>query len=75
MHAECYIGRKRPWRSCPSEEIALLALDFKTYYGGTLCKLLITLRYLMGGKRGSATGTVGHNLKALVQELLLPNLL
>ena len=75
MHAKRYIGRKGPWRGCPCEEIALFTLDFKAYYSGTLCKLLITLRYLMGGKRGSATGTVGHNLKALVQELLLPNLL
>ena len=75
MHTKCHIGGKCPRRSCPGKEIALFTLYFKTHHSGALCKLLIALRYLMGGKRGSATGTVGHNLKALIQELSLPNLL
>ena len=75
MYAKRHIGRKSPGGCGPSQEIALFSLDFKANNRRTFLHFLVTLSYLMGGKGGSATGTIGYNFKALVQELLLPNFL
>ena len=66
MHAKRHIGGEGPGRCGPSQEIALFSLDFKANYRRALLHFLVALRYLMGGKRGSATGTIGYNFKALV---------
>ena len=75
IHAQRHIGRKRPGRGSPCQNIGVLILHLKAGNGGTFLHILIPLRHLMGGKRGTAARAVGHDLEALVKEALIPDFL
>ena len=75
MDAERGIGGKRPGSRRPGEEVKVPLLCLEADNGGALCQLPIALGDLMGGERRPAAGAVGNDLKALIEELLLPDLL
>ena len=75
IHAQRHIGRKRPGRGSPCQDISILILHLKAGDGGTFLHILIALRHLMGGKRRSAARAVGHDLEALVKKALIPDFL
>ena len=66
---------KRPRRRCPCKEPGVLALYLKAGDGGALLHVLIALGHLVAGKRRPAARAVGHNLKALVEQALVPDFL
>ncbi len=75
VHAQRHVGRKRPGRGRPCQEVSVLAHHLKAHHRGTLLDRLIALGYLMGGKRRTAARAVGHDLKAFIQKPLVPDLL
>ena len=75
VYAKSNVGRQRPGCCCPCKEISILTYHFETYHCRTLLDGLIPLCYFMGRKRGSAARAVWHDLKALIQELFVPDLL
>ena len=75
IHAERNVRRKGPRSRRPCKEICILTLYLEARDRRTLLDILVALRHLMARKRGTATRAVRHDLVALVQELLLPDLL
>ncbi len=73
VHAQRHVGGQRPGRGGPGKEIGLLPHALKSCHRGALLHRLVALRHLMAGKRGSAAGTIGHDLEALVQKPLGPD--
>ena len=66
IHTQGHIGRQRPGCGGPGQEISLFPHTFKTRHRRTLLYRLITLGYLMAGKRRTAAWAVGNNLKAFI---------
>ena len=67
VHAEGDIRRQCPRCCRPCQKVRLLAHHFKACDCRALLDRLIALRHLLGGKRRSATRTVGNNLESFVQ--------
>ena len=66
VDTERHVGGQCPGGCRPCQEISILSYAAETYNRRTLLYRLVALCYFMAGKRGSAAGTVGNNLKALV---------
>ncbi len=75
IYTECHIARQRPGRRGPCKKICVFAYYFETDDSRALFHRLIALCHLMRGQRGSAARTVGNDLKALIQQLFVPDLL
>ena len=75
IHAERDIGGQCPGRCRPCQEIRIFIRHLESHNGRALLERLVALRHFMRGQRCSAAGAVGHDLKALVEEPLLPDLL
>ena len=75
IHAQRDVGRKRPRRRRPCEEIALLVTQFELDENGLLLDELVALRDLVRRKRRAAARTIGHDLVTLVQQAGVRNLL
>ena len=75
VDAQRHVGGQGPGGGGPGQDIGVLPFHLKLGDGGALLDLLISLGNLMAGKRGSAAGAIGHNLKAFVQQPFLPDLL
>ena len=74
VHTQRHVGRERPRRGRPREEIAVFqALALETDKDGGLLDILVPLRDLVRGERGAAARAVRNDLMPLVQEPLLPN--
>ena len=76
VDAQGYVGGKCPGRGGPGENKGILtAYHFEADRGRNVADLLVALRDLVAGKRGAAAGAVGHDLEALVEQALFPDLL
>ena len=75
IDAETYVGRKGPGRCGPCQEVGILVLHLEADDGGTLFYRLVSLGNLLRGKRGSAAGTVGNDLKSFIEKTFIPDLL
>ena len=76
VDAQGYVGGKCPRRGGPGENKGILtAYHFEADRGRNVADLLVALRDLVAGKRGAAAGAVGHDLEALVEQALFPDLL
>ena len=75
IYAERDIGEQRPGRSRPGQKPGILILHFKADNRCPVLNRLIALRDFVGRKRCTAGRTVGHNLKALIQQTFFPDLL
>ena len=75
VHAQRHVRGQRPGRSRPCQEVSLLAHHLKTNDCGTFLDRLIPLRHFMRRQRRTAARAVGHDLEALVQKSLIPDLL
>ena len=75
IYTESNVGGQSPGSGCPGQDVGILALYLKAGDGRALLDSLVALRHLVGGQRGSAARAVGNDLKALVEQILLPNLL
>ncbi len=75
VDAERDIGRKRPRRCGPCQEICILPLRLEADDGGAVLDLLVALCYLMGGEGRSAGRAVRNDLESLIKKPLLPDLL
>ena len=75
VHAQRHIGRKCPRGCGPCQKISIFSLHLETHYCRAFLDRLISLGHLMRRKRGSASWTVGNDLKALIQKSLIPDLL
>ena len=75
VYAERHIGRKGPRCRRPCQEVCILTDYLETCCCRTLLDILISLCHLMAGKRGAAARAVRNDLVALVQQLLIPDLL
>ena len=75
VDAQRHVGGQRPGGGGPGQDEGLLTLDPELGDGGALLHVLVALGHLVGGKGRAAAGAIGHNLKALVQKALVPNLL
>ncbi len=75
IDTKSHIAGQGPGRSGPCQNIGILPLHLKPGNGRAFLHILISLCHLMAGQRRTAPGTIGHNLKALVQKPLLPYLL
>ena len=75
VHTQSHIRRQCPGRCGPCQDISILPFYLKTGDGRAFLHILIALRHLMGRKRRPAARAVRHNLKALIQKALVPDLL
>ena len=75
IHAERNVRRKGPRCRRPRKNVRLLSLHLEACNCGTFLDVLISLCHLMARKRGTAARAVRYDLVALVQKLLLPDLL
>ena len=75
IHAERNVRRKGPRCRRPRKNVRILPLHLEACDCGTLLDVLISLCHLMARKRGTAARAVRYDLIALVQKLLLPDLL
>ena len=76
IHAEREVRGQRPRRRRPCKIVSIvLILGLERDHGGALRHILIALRHLMRGKRRAAARAVGHDLVALVEQALIPDLL
>ena len=73
IHAQRHIGGQCPGCGRPGQEIGVLTHTFESGHGGTLLHRLVALGHLVAGQGSPAPGTVGHNLKALIQKSLVPD--
>ena len=74
VHAKRHVGRKRPWRSRPGENVGfLLALDLKGCDGGLFLHVLIALCDFVRRKRRAAARTIGNDFVSLVDESAVEN--
>ena len=74
VHTERQVGRKRPRRGGPCKDVCVLVFYFESYDRGTLFDVLVSLGNFLGGQRRTAARAVGHDLEALVEQALLPDL-
>ena len=72
IYTQSHIGRQRPGRSGPRQEIGVFVRTFEPRHCRALLYRLITLRHFVTGKRRSTAGTIGNNLKSLVQKPFIP---
>ena len=75
VHTQRHVARQRPGCRRPRQKIGVLAHNLKAHNRGALLDRLVALRHLLRGERSSAARAVGHDLKALVEQLLVPDLL
>ena len=75
VDAQRHVGGQRPGGGGPGENEGVLPFHPELSHGGTLLHVLIALGHLVRGKGRAAPGAVGHDLKALIQQTLLPDLL
>ena len=75
VHTQSHVGRQGPGGGGPGQDVGVFALGLELGNGAALLHVLIALSNLMAGQRGSAAGAVGHDLEALVQKALFPDLL
>ena len=75
IHAERDVRGQGPGRRGPGEEVSLFALYPEADNRGSVFDCLIALRDLVRGERGPAMRAVGHNLKALVEQVFVPDFL
>ena len=74
MHTKRDVGRERPRRRRPSENIGIFRIFYLEFYKrGRLFYVLIALRYFVRRKRRSATGAIGHDFMTLIQQAFLMN--
>ena len=74
VHTQCHIGRKGPGCCGPCQNICVLAFYFKTGDSGAFFYVLVSLGYLMAGKRGSAARAVGNDFISFIQKAFVPDL-
>ena len=75
VHAERDVGRERPRRSRPGEEVRIFQpLSLEAHEHGRFLDVLVPLRHLVRGERRAAARAVRDDLMPLVQEPLLPDL-
>ena len=70
-----HVGEEGPGGRRPDEEIGILANDLQFYEDGWIRNILVALRDLVARKGRAASRAVGHDLVALVQHVLVPELL
>ena len=75
IHTERQVGRQRPRRSRPCQDVRVLVLHLEAHDCRTLLYILVALRHLLRGQRRTAARTVRNNLKAFIQKSFIPNLL
>ena len=75
IYAERYVGGKGPGSGRPCQNVGILILHLEANDGGAFLYILVTLSDLVAGKRSTAAGAVGNDLEALIQKLLVPDLL
>ena len=75
IHAERDVGGKRPGSCRPRKEISILGSRLKAHNCRAVLQGFIALRHLMRGKRCSAARAVRNYLEALIQKILVPDLL
>ena len=68
------IRRKCPWCGCPCENVSIFVFHFETDDCRTLFYILISLRYLLCGKRSTAAWAVRYDFKSFVQKAFFPDL-
>ena len=68
IHAQRDVGRKRPRRRRPCEEVALLVTQLELDENGLLLDEFVTLRDLVRRKRSAAARAIGHDLVSLVEQ-------
>ena len=73
MHAERHVGGQGPGSRGPGKEKCLLPHTLEAHDSRTLLHRLIALSHLMAGEGRATTGAIGNDLKALVQEPLIPD--
>ena len=74
VHTERQVGRQRPRCGRPREDVCVLVLYLKPYDCGAFFDVLVSLGNFLGGQRRAAARAVGHDLEALVEQALLPDL-
>ena len=76
MYREQQVRRQRPWRRGPHQEGRVgLPLHSESHVDRRVLDLAIPLRHLVRRQRGTDARVVRHHLVALVQQLLVPQLL
>ena len=75
VDAQRHVGGQGPGGGGPGQDEGVLALYFKLGDGGALFHVFVALGHLVRGQGGAAAGAVGHDLKALVEQALVPDLL
>ena len=66
IYTKRHVGRKRPGRSGPRQDIRILIFYLKTDNGRTFFDVLISLSHLMAGQRSTASGTVGYDFISFI---------
>ena len=66
VHAERRVGRQCPGRCCPSQNVRVLAFNFKFSNSGSFLNILIALSHFVAGQRRPAPRTVRHNLVTFI---------
>ena len=75
IYAQRHVGGQGPGGGGPCQESSVLTLYTEASDSRALFYVLVALSHFVAGKGGPATGAIGHNLKALVQQALFPDLL
>ena len=75
VNAKRNVRGECPGCGCPCKEVSILVYTLKAYNGRSLFNRLIALCNLVRGKRSTASGAVRNDLKALVEQTLVPDLL
>ena len=68
IDAQRHVAGQRPGGGRPRQEVGVLPDRLKAHNGAAFLYRFVPLRNLVAGKRRSAAGAVGHDLKALVQK-------
>ena len=71
IHTQSHVGRKRPGRGRPREEVTFRTHAPEFGYAGALLDVLVSLRHFVRAERSSAAGAVRHYLEALVDKPLV----
>ena len=73
IHAQRHIGRQRPGRCGPRQEICVFSLHFEAHDSGALLYSLIALGNLLGRQRCAAAGAVRNDFKPFIKEPSVPD--
>ena len=75
IYAQTEVGRKRPRRRRPCEEVCVFAFYFKADECGFFLYVFITLCHFVRRQRRSAARAIRHNFMAFVEQSFIPDFL